>query len=123
MDPMTPAARACPWTAPPQASAADASGKPSPEGPWSALNRLGQALNDGLKTMQGDAIAVDPTWLMAIATPPMLGALASARALSSALDHLGASSEELFRGDRLPVLHLNDPRDRAIAPPQSPGAP
>lgn len=84
-----------------------------PNDPWTLLNRLGQSLS---QTLEAGAIAVDPTWLVAIATPPILGALASARAIGSALDQLGATSEELFRGDRLPVLHQTEERDRSEAP-------
>ncbi|MCG9886289.1 MAG: hypothetical protein MH825_12090 [Cyanobacteria bacterium] len=86
----------------------------TPPDPWTLLNRLGQRLN---QTLEAGAIAVDPVWLVAMATPPILGALASARAIGSALDQLGATSEELFRGDRLPVLHQTE------APTAHPPAP
>jgi hypothetical protein len=102
---MTPFPHAAPNSAPEPAPAID---------PWTLINRVGQRLNE---TLGEGAIAVDPAWLVAIATPPILGALASARAIGHALDQLGASSEELFRGDRLPVLHQTE------APPARPPAP
>jgi len=37
-------------------------------------------------------------------TAPFLGLLLSGRAVAQQLTQLGVSSEELFRGDRLPVL-------------------
>ena len=36
---------------------------------------------------------------------PLLGGIVGARLLSQALTQLGQASEELFRGDRLPLLH------------------
>lgn len=47
-------------------------------------------------------------WGLALATLPFLGALSLAQALSAELQTLGEWSEELFRGQRLPVLPFPD---------------
>ncbi|MFE4108121.1 hypothetical protein [Almyronema epifaneia] len=43
-------------------------------------------------------------WLVSLATAPVLLAIVGSRALSEFSQQLGLASEELFRGDRLPVL-------------------
>lgn len=45
-------------------------------------------------------------WLLSAATVPLLAGLLAQRALAEGLRELGVLSEELFRGDRLPVLHF-----------------
>jgi len=47
-------------------------------------------------------------WGLALATPPFLGALRLAQTLGVELQTLGEWSEELFRGQRLPVLPFPD---------------
>jgi hypothetical protein len=42
--------------------------------------------------------------LVGLATAPVLLALIGGRAVALAMQELGEASEELFRGDRLPVL-------------------
>ena len=51
---------------------------------------------------------VSPSLLVSIAATPWLSAIVSIRAASSVLEQLGLASEEMFRGDRLPVLHFPD---------------
>jgi len=43
---------------------------------------------------------------LSLFTAPFLVGLVGARSLQSGLITLGQASEEVFRGDRLPVLHL-----------------
>ncbi len=50
--------------------------------------------------------AEPPTWLVALATGPVLLGLVGAAVVQDALIELGKQSEELFRGERLPVLDL-----------------
>ena len=45
---------------------------------------------------------------MSIAATPWLAAIVSIQAASNFLAQLGVASEEVFRGDRLPVLHFSD---------------
>jgi len=42
--------------------------------------------------------------LIGLATAPVLVALVGGKALARAIDELGHMSEEVFRGDRLPLL-------------------
>ncbi len=44
--------------------------------------------------------------LLSLATAPMLLGILATDAVFSWLQNLGISSEEVFRGDRLPVLHF-----------------
>lgn len=46
--------------------------------------------------------------LVSLATGPFLLGLVAGRALEHLLQDLGKASEELFRGDRLPVLPLEE---------------
>ena len=59
---------------------------------------------------------------IACMTLPMLLGLVGGKAIAEGLQSLGQASEEIFRGDRLPVLHfpvapIADPQD-PIADPQ-----
>lgn len=47
---------------------------------------------------------VPPKVLVSLATGPLLLALVGSRTLERLLLELGQTSEELFRGDRLPIL-------------------
>lgn len=49
---------------------------------------------------------VSPALLVSLAATPWLIAIVTANTASSWLEQLGLASEEIFRGDRLPVLHL-----------------
>ncbi|MBD1924325.1 hypothetical protein H6F77_25110 [Microcoleus sp. FACHB-831] len=44
--------------------------------------------------------------LLSLATGPLLLGVLATKALAECLDAAGAASEEVFRGDRLPVLHF-----------------
>lgn len=47
---------------------------------------------------------ISPEILVSLATVPLLFALLGSKALSGLLQEIGQQSEELFRGDRLPLL-------------------
>ena len=49
---------------------------------------------------------VAPTLLVSLAATPWLVAIVTLDAAGKLLEQLGLASEEIFRGDRLPVLHL-----------------
>ena len=49
---------------------------------------------------------IAPSLLVSLAATPWLLAIVTAKTASSFLEQLGLASEEIFRGDRLPVLHL-----------------
>lgn len=51
-------------------------------------------------------LPVPSSVLVSIATGPMLVALLGTKALGQLVLDLGRKSEELFRGDRLPILHF-----------------
>jgi hypothetical protein len=51
---------------------------------------------------------VPPSMLVSLAVTPWLATLASVRVAGELLERLGVASEEVFRGDRLPVLHFPD---------------
>ncbi|MEL6320332.1 MAG: hypothetical protein AAFQ57_06735 [Cyanobacteria bacterium J06626_14] len=42
---------------------------------------------------------------LAMATIPLVGGLLAIKAMSDILIQAGQASEEIFRGDRLPILH------------------
>lgn len=50
--------------------------------------------------------------LLSMATIPVLLGLVGARAIAEGIVELGRASEEVFRGDRLPVLNLQPPTAR-----------
>jgi hypothetical protein len=52
------------------------------------------------------APVVSPSLLVSIAATPWLVAIVTLNTASGLLEQLGLASEEIFRGDRLPVLHL-----------------
>ena len=49
---------------------------------------------------------VSPTLLVSLAATPWLVAIVTLDAAGKLLEQLGLASEEIFRGDRLPILHL-----------------
>lgn len=49
---------------------------------------------------------VSPSLLVSLAAAPVVVTIATLRAAGGWLEQLGLASEEIFRGDRLPVLHL-----------------
>ena len=54
--------------------------------------------------------------LLSLAVPPVLIGLACAHTLTEAIASLGLASEEIFRGDRLPLLKSEQPEN---SPPKS----
>ncbi|WP_295615164.1 hypothetical protein [Chamaesiphon sp. GL140_3_metabinner_50] len=51
---------------------------------------------------------VSPSLLVSMAATPWLSAIVGLQAAGNLLERLGVASEEVFRGDRLPVLHFTD---------------
>lgn len=45
-------------------------------------------------------------WLLSVATVPLLAGLMAGRAITEVMISLSQVSEEVFRGDRLPILHF-----------------
>ena len=52
-------------------------------------------------------LSIAPEWLVGLATIPCLGGLVFARTAQNWLIQLGVASEEVFRGQRLPVLNVS----------------
>jgi hypothetical protein len=52
------------------------------------------------------ASVVSSSVLVSLAATPWLVTIVTIKAASGLLEQLGLVSEEIFRGDRLPVLHL-----------------
>lgn len=50
--------------------------------------------------------------LLGLVTVPFLAGLVVARSLASMMVTVGQSSEELFRGDRLPTLRVTQPESK-----------
>lgn len=58
--------------------------------------------------------SLQPTHLLlSLSTAPLLLFLVGSRALAIALRDMGQTSEELFRGDRLPVLKISPNSEEA----------
>ncbi|CAD0228421.1 conserved hypothetical protein [Planktothrix agardhii] len=53
-----------------------------------------------------DPIAFPQEWLVSLATPPLLIAALGTKAFHDFMLNLSTNSEEIFRGDRLPILHF-----------------
>ncbi len=49
---------------------------------------------------------IPPTVLLQLGTVPMLAVILAEKAVTQGLTTIGAASEELFRGDRLPILNF-----------------
>lgn len=49
---------------------------------------------------------ISPSLLVSLAATPWLGAIVATQATGRLFTQLGVMSEEVFRGDRLPVLHF-----------------
>lgn len=60
------------------------------------------------KSPQPPAFLIPPEILLSLATGPLLLGIIGSKAISSFLREMGQSSEEMFRGDRLPLLNLDD---------------
>ncbi len=59
-------------------------------------------------TRDADSSALFPGIWLSLATVPMLLGIVGIKAASDLLSAIGQGSEEVFRGDRLPVLHFPD---------------
>jgi hypothetical protein len=55
---------------------------------------------------QGANLTIPSTLIVGCATVPLLFGLLSARAAADLMMTIGSASEEVFRGDRLPVLNF-----------------
>jgi hypothetical protein len=49
---------------------------------------------------------VSPSLLVSLAATPWLLTIVAIHATNQLLEQIGLSSEEIFRGDRLPVIHI-----------------
>jgi hypothetical protein len=49
---------------------------------------------------------VSPSLLVSFAATPWLLAIVALQATSQLLERVGLNSEEIFRGDRLPIIHV-----------------
>lgn len=58
------------------------------------------------------SLRVNPEILLGLATLPVLAGLVGIHAISQSIQELGVLSEEIFRGDRLPVLDWSDTQDQ-----------
>lgn len=52
---------------------------------------------------------LDPDLILGVATLPFLAGLVATQSITASLQELGMMSEEIFRGDRLPILEFPDP--------------
>lgn len=55
------------------------------------------------------ASTLPPALIVSLAIPPFLASLVAGKVLAKLVEDVGVSSEELFRGDRLPILPFPDP--------------
>lgn len=51
-------------------------------------------------------LPISPEVLLSLATAPLLFGILATRALANVFQEAGQISEELFRGDRLPILNI-----------------
>lgn len=57
-------------------------------------------------TLQRSDVKIPSEILLSVLTPPLLLTVWGGKALSEMFQSLGYASEEVFRGDRLPVLNF-----------------
>ncbi|MEO1401059.1 MAG: hypothetical protein AAFV72_07335 [Cyanobacteria bacterium J06635_1] len=65
-----------------------------------------RAESDKFKLQRPPELPIAPEWLVGLATVPLLGGLVLAHTAQHWLIQVGVASEELFRGERLPVLNV-----------------
>lgn len=65
-----------------------------------------RAESDKFRLQKLPELPISPEWLVGLATVPLLGGLVMAHAAQDWLIQLGVASEELFRGERLPILNV-----------------
>lgn len=54
-------------------------------------------------------LKISSSFLLGLATAPLLVGLLASKALAELMQNVGQTSEEVFRGDRLPVLDFSTP--------------
>lgn len=62
-------------------------------------------MSDSSRPSSADPVSL----LLSVGTIPLLAGLVAGRAIATAMISVGQISEEVFRGDRLPVLHFSSP--------------
>lgn len=67
-----------------------------------------------MSEQQHQQIQVPIEIALSVLTVPVLGGLVGARSLQQGLINFGEASEELFRGDRLPILHFQQQKEIEI---------
>ncbi|NJO93677.1 MAG: hypothetical protein HC820_03650 [Hydrococcus sp. RM1_1_31] len=65
--------------------------------------------------MKTDRQSSAPIWV-SLATSPFLIGVLTVRSLTQTLIELGEASEEVFRGDRLPILNFPDRQEHEQEP-------
>jgi hypothetical protein len=60
------------------------------------------------QTDKSPTLPGSPDLLLSLATVPVLLGIVTLKVVNTTLRQLGEMSEELFRGDRLPLLHFPD---------------
>jgi hypothetical protein len=68
-----------------------------------------QSSNELIPDTPQSSLEISPEILVSLATGPLLLALLGSKALSRMMQEIGQQSEELFRGDRLPLLDFPRP--------------
>ena len=59
-----------------------------------------------------DPIAFPQEWLVSLATTPLLIAALGTKVLHGLILNLSTNSEEILRGDRLPILHFPQSQEK-----------
>lgn len=57
---------------------------------------------------------IPPTLMVSLVAPPWTVAIVALHSGAKLLEQLGVASEEIFRGDRLPVLHFPVPGSASL---------
>lgn len=70
-----------------------------------------QSIRQGQRAI--DPLLPPPEWLVGLAVLPVLTGLVGVRVAGRAMAELGELAEEIFRGDRLPILTLGRGADPA----------
>lgn len=75
--------------------------------PSDPTNAIGNLIGD--RHLQSPTLPVSAEFLISLATGPLLLGILSAKSLSEVVQQIGLASEEMFRGERLPVLKMPIP--------------
>jgi len=65
--------------------------------------------NQKVSAIEPPGFSLDSEILVGLVTVPVLAGMLGVRALAKGLRDLGSLSEEIFRGDRLPILEFSEP--------------